>query len=118
MSQHSQRAGDFKSSFLTWPTGRLMGSCDETCLCYRLANKYGRTLLVLHFSKRIVFINCLLVNVVSITLTDFLNVLSPSLKDLFQFFSGNQPQNCVEPFEYLIFVSDSGVFEPLFGSRK
>jgi hypothetical protein len=58
-----------------------------------------RELHVLRFSKHIVLLNSLLVNVASITLIYILNALSPSLKDTFQFFSRNQPQNCVELFE-------------------
>jgi hypothetical protein len=56
---------------------------------YRLANQYMRELPMLHFSKRIVLLNCVLVNVASIALIDILNALSPSLKDSFQFFSKN-----------------------------
>jgi hypothetical protein len=47
-----------------------------------------RELLVLHFSKCIVLINCLLINAASIALIDILKGLSPSLKDLFQFSPG------------------------------
>jgi hypothetical protein len=57
-----------------------------------------RELLVLHFSERIILIKYLFVNVSSIALITILNALSPSLKKPFQFFSRNQPQNCVELF--------------------
>jgi hypothetical protein len=66
---------------------------------YCLVNKYMRKLLVVHFSKRVVLLNCLLVKVSSIALVDILDALSPSLKDPFQFFSRNRPQNCVGLFE-------------------
>jgi hypothetical protein len=62
----------------------------------RLVYKYMRELLVLHFRKRIIWLNCLLANVASIALIDILNTLSPSLKDPFQFFSRNQSQNYLE----------------------
>jgi hypothetical protein len=65
----------------------------------RLVNEYMHELLVLQFSKRIILLNCLLVNVASIVLIDIRNALSPSLKDPLQFFSRHRPQNCVDLFE-------------------
>jgi hypothetical protein len=66
---------------------------------YRLVNKCMRELLMLHFRKCIVLLNCLFVNVASMALIDILNALSSGLKDVFQFFSRNRPQNFVELFE-------------------
>jgi hypothetical protein len=77
-----------------------------------------RELLVLLFSRHVVLLNCLSVNVASIALTDILNALSASLKNPFQLFSRSRPQNQVELFEQLIVVSDTGMLEPFFNSGK
>jgi hypothetical protein len=52
-------------------------------IVFRLVNKDMRELLVLHFSKGIVFLNCLLVSAAGIALISILNALSPSLKNPF-----------------------------------
>jgi hypothetical protein len=68
-------------------------SAKLKALCDRLGNRYMPEFRVLHSSKCLVLRKCLLINAASIALIDILSVLSPSLKDLFQFFSRNRPQN-------------------------
>jgi hypothetical protein len=83
---HFKRDSPKKENFLT-----LMKSwLSPQFTAYFLESVYMREFLVLHFSKRIVLIDCISVKGISIGLIDILSTFSPRLKDPFQFVSSNQ----------------------------
>jgi hypothetical protein len=103
--------------------GELAMACQimessSLCYIYRLVNEHMSQPGLMEISRTFIDKTCLSSDAASITFAYFLNSLYPSLKYPIQFVLINTPENRLQRFKKLVFISDLTPFEFFFHCRK